>query len=152
MVAFLGLILILVAILRFSDDTPFPNYQALLPTLGTVLILLFARSENLAVKIIGNRVFVGIGLISYSLYLVHQPIFAFMRIRMFDDPNIYQYQIGICVAFGLAFLSYKFIEKPIRQNAWGVQTFQKFTCCNHHCRWDFFIRSISYYQTRNKVG
>ena len=97
-----------------------PKLPSIIAYTGTVLMLLL-HVLKIWIKIIGNRVFVGIGLISYSLYLVHQPIFAFMRIRMFDDPNIYQYQIGICVALGLAFLSYKFIEKPIRQNAWGVR-------------------------------
>ncbi len=75
--AFAGIAMIVFAILTFTHDTPFPGLFALIPTVGTALVLLFARSTTLAGKWLTNPLFVGIGLISYSAYLWHQPVFAF---------------------------------------------------------------------------
>ncbi len=56
----------------------------------------------------------GIGLISYSAYLWHQPVFAFARIGTPDELTPLSYFALIAVAFGLASLSWKFVESPFR--------------------------------------
>ncbi len=57
-------------------------------------------------------VFVGIGLISYSAYLWHQPLFAFARIRSLDPPSLGLMLALSVLSLGLAYLSWRFVERP----------------------------------------
>lgn len=84
--SFFGLMLIVYAILAFDKYTPFPGLYALFPTIGTALIILFSTPQTLTGKILSNRLLVGIGLVSYSAYLWHQPLFAFARHRSLVSP------------------------------------------------------------------
>ena len=106
--------MIVYAIFAFDGRTPFPSLYALAPTVGTVLIVLFARPGTFAHAVLSLKPLVGVGLISYSLYLWHQPIFAFYR--HYNDfilpPAAALYLI--VVAFVLAFISYRFVERPFR--------------------------------------
>ncbi len=76
----LGLAAILFAIFAYDKNTPFPSVYALVPVVGVVLLVLFSGKETLTAKLLSTKLFVGIGLISYSAYLWHQPIFAFIRV------------------------------------------------------------------------
>ena len=67
--ALVGLVLIAGSAVIFDGDTPFPGRFALIPTLGTLLVILFASGDNISGRILGNRIFVGVGLVSYSAYL-----------------------------------------------------------------------------------
>ena len=87
----------------------------LAPTLGTALIILYARSTFIADKFLANPLLVGVGLISYSAYLWHQPIFSFFRIYSQEPPNELIYIILIAFTFILATLSWFFIEQPFRK-------------------------------------
>jgi peptidoglycan/LPS O-acetylase OafA/YrhL len=69
--ALVGLSAIVFSIFYYDDSTPFPSAYALLPVLGVVMVFLYADKETLAAKLLSTRVFVGIGLISYSAYLWH---------------------------------------------------------------------------------
>ena len=82
--------------------------------LGTVLLLLFANNETLAAKLLGAKLLAGIGLISYSAYLWHQPIFVFARIRVISEVPEALFLALIAVTFVLAYLTYKFVETPFR--------------------------------------
>jgi peptidoglycan/LPS O-acetylase OafA/YrhL len=75
----LGLSLILYAVFAFSDDTLTPSVYTLFPTVGAALIILCATPATYVGMPLSSRPFVSIGLISYSAYLWHQPIFAFAR-------------------------------------------------------------------------
>ncbi len=112
--AFAGVVMIVFAILTFTQDTPFPGLFALMPTLGTALVLLFARSTTLVGRWLANPLFVGIGLISYSAYLWHQPVFAFYRYQSLNHPTQNAMLICIALSFLLAYLSWAFVERPFR--------------------------------------
>lgn len=112
----IGVMLILYSVLAFNKATPFPGLYALIPTLGAVFIIVFATHQTVVGKFIGNKVFVGIGLISYSAYLWHQPLFAFARHKSLSNPSDIVFLVLSAVTFILAYFSWKFIEVPFRKN------------------------------------
>ncbi len=112
---FVGLGLIFYAVVTFTETTPFPSLWAMIPVIGTALIILAADGHTLAGRLLSRRVLVGVGLISYSLYLWHQPLFAFARIYFIDDVPAMTYWLLIAVAFLLAYLTWLAIELPARK-------------------------------------
>jgi peptidoglycan/LPS O-acetylase OafA/YrhL len=64
-------------VFSYDRNTPYPSLYALVLTLGTALVIVFASSRTLVGRMLGCRLLAGIGLIRYSAYLWHQPMFAF---------------------------------------------------------------------------
>jgi peptidoglycan/LPS O-acetylase OafA/YrhL len=115
LLAALGLGLIVFAILAFDASTPFPSLYSLAPVGGTALIILFAAERTWTARLLSIRPLVGVGLISYSLYLWHQPLFAFARIYSIERPSQVLMLCLALLALALAFLSWRYIEKPFRR-------------------------------------
>jgi peptidoglycan/LPS O-acetylase OafA/YrhL len=113
--ALLGLLMIGYAIYAFDENIPFPGFSALLPTVGTGLIVLFSSPQTLVGRLLGNKVLVGIGLISYSAYLWHQPLFAFARHRSLTGPSVWLICTLVALTFLLAYLSWRYVEQPFRR-------------------------------------
>jgi peptidoglycan/LPS O-acetylase OafA/YrhL len=109
-----GLALVLYAILTFNDKTPSPSLYTLIPTLGAGLILIFSNNKNLVGKLLGSKIFVDIGLISYSAYLWHQPLLAFLKYKSLNGLSFKFLLMLLLAIFILAFLSWQYIEKPFR--------------------------------------
>jgi peptidoglycan/LPS O-acetylase OafA/YrhL len=110
----IGLLLIIYSVFSYTDQTPFPSLYTLLPTIGAALIIIFATHKTVIGKLLGSKPFVAIGLVSYSAYLWHQPIFAFVRQWSMVNPSS-NVMIGLSLfTFALAYLSWKYIEKPFR--------------------------------------
>lgn len=110
----LGVAFIFFSVFAYSKATPFPGLYALLPTLGTLLIILFATQQTNVGKFVGNKVFVGIGLISYSAYLWHQPLFAFARHQGSTEPSQTIFFVLSASSLFLAYFSWKYVESPFR--------------------------------------
>ncbi|MGA0563913.1 acyltransferase family protein [Ancylobacter sp. VNQ12] len=113
--AALGLGLIVFAIFGFDATTPFPGLYALAPVGGAGLIILFAREGTLVARLLSLRVLVGIGLISYSAYLWHQPLLAFARIRSLASPPETLMLALAALSLVLAYFSWRFVEQPFRR-------------------------------------
>jgi len=113
----LGLALIVFAIFRFDSSTPFPSLYGLIPVGGTVLIVMFARQGTLVARLLSTRPLVGIGLISYSAYLWHQPLFAFARLRSMAAPPEGLMLALAALSLVLAYVSWRFVEQPFRKGA-----------------------------------
>jgi len=110
----IGLAAILFAILAYDESTPFPSLYALVPVAGVALLVLFAGAETLAAKLLSTRFFVALGLISYSAYLWHQPLFAFARMRLSENPSSEFMLLLSILSIVLAIFSWRYIEKPFR--------------------------------------
>lgn len=109
-----GILLVAVSIFLFTESTRFPSFLAVVPVLGTMLIILFADAETRTAQLLSSRILVGIGLVSYSAYLWHQPLFAFARIRSIHSPDPVLFGILAIASFALAYLSWKYVERPFR--------------------------------------
>jgi peptidoglycan/LPS O-acetylase OafA/YrhL len=109
-----GLALIVGSIFLFDRHTPYPSVYTLAPVIGTACIVLFSRPSTLAYKLLSNPLLVGIGLISYSAYLWHQPLLAFARYRTLGEISHWLALLIVVLTFGLAWLTWKFIERPFR--------------------------------------
>lgn len=110
----IGFALIIASIFLLDKSIPFPSIYALAPTLGSALIILFATPGTLVYRILSVRLFVGIGLLSYSAYLWHQPLFVFTRMMSLEEPSLWLLGLLCIVTFLLAYLSWRFVEKPFR--------------------------------------
>lgn len=108
-----GLIFILISFNIFYEINPSPSIKTLIPIIGTALIILFAKKEAVITKLLSNKSITSIGLISYSLYLFHYPIFAFVRSNRLAQ-GIFEYSIVAIIILGLSIFSYYLIEKPFR--------------------------------------
>lgn len=108
--------------LTFSEETPFPGFAALLPVLST-LLLIFAGSVGQAdavTRALSSRGFQWVGLISYSLYLVHWPLLVLTQEAVGPQHTLswpWKVLIGIVAAMPLAWLLYRFVESPLRTGA-----------------------------------
>ena len=111
----IGLLLICHSIIYFNDKMFNPSFYTLSPILGVCLIIWFSNKDELITKILSSKFFVGIGLISYSLYLWHYPIFAFDRVSEFSQESLSKKLIIGFLLFFLSILSYYFIEQPARK-------------------------------------
>ncbi len=109
----LGFCLIICSIFFFDHKTPHPSFYTLIPIIGVALIIIFSSQDELIGKIFSNRIFVWIGLISYSAYLWHFPIFAFARNDVQSLTNIDKLGL-MSTTLVLSIASYLLIEKPFR--------------------------------------
>ena len=94
---------------------PFPNCYTLLPTCGAALVIVFGDKTTFVGSFLSKRLIRGIGLISYSAYLWHQPLLAFLRIRFNESPPFSYVAIALIAVLPLSTLSYYYVEQPFRQ-------------------------------------
>ncbi|MGI1679641.1 MAG: acyltransferase [Cellvibrionaceae bacterium] len=110
-----GILFIAWPIFYYTNKTPFPGLNALAPTIGSVLIILFCTPATYVGKALCSKLFVGIGLVSYSAYLWHQPLFALARHKKFEELSSIELLILSVLSFILAYISWRFIETPFRK-------------------------------------
>jgi peptidoglycan/LPS O-acetylase OafA/YrhL len=84
------------------------------PTLGAALIIVFSSENTVVGRILGWAPMVGVGLISYSCYLWHQPLFSLARVYSREPPSLAVYSILVAITFILAYITWRFIELPCR--------------------------------------
>ena len=112
----LGLALVVGAFFLFSGDLPFPGWLAIIPTFGAALLVLSGPDAFINQIILGRRWLIGIGLISFPLYLWHWPLLSLARIFESTTPAPQIRIAALFISFVLAFLTYRFVEAPIRRS------------------------------------
>lgn len=123
--SYIGLFLILYSVLFYSEETPFPGLMALVPCLGAFLIIFTnsqiatSNAETIPLtsvgRVLSSKPFVGVGLISYSLYLWHWPIIVFLKYLNLAPLSTLLKLVAIALSFIFALLSYRYIEQPFRK-------------------------------------
>ena len=108
-----GILLIVIPALTYSSDTVFPGVSALLPCLGAAAII-FVGSASRVHVVLSNKLFVSMGLISYSVYLIHWPIFVFYKYWVFEDISTIEVIVLLISSVLAGFLMWRFIETPFR--------------------------------------
>ena len=115
LMAFVGLLLLAYSIIRIDESLSFPSQWALIPVLGAVLVIASGSKAWLNRIFLMNPIAVWFGLISYPLYLWHWPILSFLQIIDGELPHRDARMIAVFLAIILAWLTYKFVETPIRK-------------------------------------
>lgn len=109
-----GMALIAGAATSIVSSEYFPGWLALLPVTGTVLLIASGPNACINRFVLSIRPMVVVGLISYPLYLWHWPILSFAHIIDAEAPTGIVRDGAIILSFALAWLTYRFIELPIR--------------------------------------
>ena len=109
-----GLLLLLVVLARITPESRFPGTWALMPTVGTALLIAAGPQAWINRHILASKPFVWIGLISYPLYLWHWPFLAYAHVQAGEAPA-WTVQAGwVALAVILAWLTFVLVETPIR--------------------------------------
>ncbi len=110
----IGCITIVIGMLMITKENSFPSYWGLLPVLGTCFIISAGPSAWFNRTVLSNKLFVWFGLISFPLYLWHWPLLSFVHITEPDTPSANTRIACVVVSIIFAWMTYRFIEKPIR--------------------------------------
>ena len=84
----IGLVLVVLSFFYLDKETIFPSIASTIPVVGAALVILFSSNTSIVTKVLSYRLLVGVGLISYSAYLVHHPIFSFARSYLNSEPSM----------------------------------------------------------------
>lgn len=109
-----GLLAIVLAVLLYPENLPYPYFYAALPCIGAALILLYAREGTFVARLLSARPLVLTGAISYSAYLWHQPLFAFARITNPREVSATTYVALVIATLVISYGSWRFVEQPFR--------------------------------------
>lgn len=112
--SWLGMYLILAGFFLIDNESKFPGYLALLPCVGTALVIYAGPSAWLNRVVLSNKAVVAVGLISYPLYLWHWPILTIPRVIEGTELQSEMKLFLLAVSLVLAWATYQYIEKPIR--------------------------------------
>lgn len=116
-----GLGLVLIGVLCIRDASRFPGFLAVLPVMGAFFIIASTETSFINRWVLSNKLMVGIGLISYPLYLWHWLILSFIRITQSGEVLWWVRGCAIIFAIILAILTYKYVEKPFKTNKFRQQ-------------------------------
>ena len=120
--SFAGATLLLLSFFFINSQKVFPGFWAILPTLGAVLLISAGPNAILNRTVLSNKVAVWFGKISYPLYLWHWALLVYLRIL---EPDLFAKVkfrlLALVLAVVFSWLTYRFIEKPLRFGGYGKQ-------------------------------
>ncbi len=115
LLAAVGLVLVLGSLILFRKDTAHPGLFTVIPVIGTCLLLAFASQQHAVGRLLASPPAALTGIVSYSLYLWHYPVFAFLRLTSLNFNNGDKL-LAIAATVLVAVVSFVVIEKPLRHS------------------------------------
>jgi len=109
-----GICLVVVPIFVYDATTRYPGFHALAPTLGTALLIAYAHGAGPVTRWLASKWVVGMGLISYTVYLWHQPLFALARLHTASRPTPLLLGALALLSVLLGYLTWRFVENAAR--------------------------------------
>ncbi|MCS0588751.1 acyltransferase family protein [Massilia norwichensis] len=116
LVSGIGLLLLVLGVVLIKGQSNFPGAWALLPVLGTCALIAAGNESFINRHLLGNRLMVKIGLVSYPFYLWHWPLLSFGYIIEGEKPSPIMKAVLVLAALALAFLTYHLIERPVQKS------------------------------------
>lgn len=113
-----GLVAIVASFTTLTSDSRFPGLSAAAACLGTALVIQ-ANGGALAGAVLRNPAMVKLGLVSYSLYLVHWPLIVLLRQQKVAEFGTLEKSVLAVASLGVAVLLYRFVEQPFRYRPVG---------------------------------
>ncbi|KAB8033375.1 acyltransferase family protein [Fluviispira multicolorata] len=111
----LGILFIILSLIFINSDKLFPGFWALLPVIGTYLIIDSGQNSYINRVFLANRYVVYIGLLSYPIYLWHWPLISYNKLLFSDHPPLISLIIVLFLTALLSIMTYHFLEKPIKK-------------------------------------
>ncbi|MDB4985688.1 MAG: acyltransferase [Myxococcaceae bacterium] len=111
-----SLLAILLPIKFYSDATAFPGLAALPPCLGAALLISIGARSTITYRFLSQPAMVGVGKLSFSLYLWHWPVIVLTHIVLFRESTSLVRLAQFLASFGLGYLSWRYVEQPFRTN------------------------------------
>lgn len=108
-----GLLLVALPYAMLSSTAPFPGITAIPSVIGTAILIRYGQT-GFVHKLLSWGPVVGVGKISYSLYLWHWPVTVFWKYITYDQLYVWDYAGMLAVSLGLAYLSWRYVETPVR--------------------------------------
>lgn len=118
-----GIILVGIGAIFFSKDTSFPGVFALIPVVGALLLLISGPTSWVGRKVLSNPILIWFGVISYPLYLWHWVLISYLRIIVGNHEITSLTFIVIAISVLLSWVTYKYIERPIRSGSINATKF-----------------------------
>ncbi len=112
-ISLIGIFLIILSFFILNKINTHPSLLTLVPVLGTYMIIVYNNNNSILSKFIGSSFFNKGGILSYSAYLIHYPLFVIFKINFPNQFNIILVPL-ILITFLFSFFSWKFIENPFR--------------------------------------
>lgn len=112
--AVLGALLVMYGVWAIDGSSAFPGWFAVIPVLGTMLIIVAGPNAWINNSVLSVKPLVWFGLISYPLYLWHWPLLIFVKIIQSGEPGLFTRLAFIAVSILLAWLTYRYVESPVR--------------------------------------
>jgi len=112
-----GVLALVLTAVFITNEISWPGYAAMLPTLGTAAIIVsgYSKSRYGVSLLLGNRLFIHIGALSYSLYLWHWPVIEIAKVS-YGELAAWHCILLVAISYSLAWLTYRFVENPIRHS------------------------------------
>lgn len=111
-----AIVILISSFFIFDKHMRHPSYATIVPVLATSVVIYYSKSTKILIKFLTNRVAVFIGLISYSFYLFHNPIFSAVEYHFSANMKILKLA-SIPFVVLLSFASYRFVEQPLRRTS-----------------------------------
>jgi hypothetical protein len=111
-----GLVLVVAPFFLLTSESPFPGWNAAVPCIGTAMLIHAGAGGSIVSRALSVPVMVAIGLMSYSLYLIHWPVLVLTEYVLFRDLTPVETVATIAVVAGLSWLSVRFVENPVRRS------------------------------------